>query len=154
MGRPSWDEYFVQVAKTVATRSSCPRKAVGAVIVERRNGNKIVSVGYNGAPRDTASCLDVGCHLEKSVRGDGTQTDHCLRAVHAEMNALLFADGRSVRGCVAFVTAYPCWHCARALYQAGIAGVVYDEPYGGSPHPLLVDLLSTTGFYIEHGKRG
>ncbi len=93
MSRPSWDEYFMQVAFVVATRATCPRRSVGAVIVLDK---RILATGYNGAPRGLAHCTEVGCHL---VAG------HCIRALHAEQNAILQAamNGVSTRGATVYV---------------------------------------------------
>ena len=88
MIRPDWDLYFIRIAKEVASRSTCPRAMVGAVIVK---DNTIISTGYNGAPAGEPHCTDKGCIIEN---------DHCVRVVHAEINALLYAlkNGASVEG--------------------------------------------------------
>jgi len=118
--RPSWDEYFMDVARTVATRSTCDRKAVGAVIVRNR---QILSTGYNGSVRDTEHCDDVGHLMENG---------HCVRTVHAEANAIVQAarNGVSIDGAVMYITACPCFICFKMLVNAGIKDILYEEYYG------------------------
>ena len=120
--RPDWDEYYLGIADAVSRRASCPRASVGAVIVGWRN--QIVSTGYNGAPSGVGTCLDEGCDLTVYSH-DGK--DHCIRSVHAEMNAILWAakTGVSVTGSTIYVTHEPCDFCARHLYQAGVYTSVY-----------------------------
>ena len=143
--RPRWGQFFLGIAEAASARSSCPRLAVGAVLVNPTT-RAVLAMGYNGALRGRKSCQEVGCHLESHKKEDGSFTEHCVRAVHAEQNALLHAasHGVMVNGCDAYVTAQPCWQCARALYQAGCRKVVYATSYGGEVHPLLQDL-------VDHG---
>jgi len=107
----------MNIAKEVATKSTCNRACVGAVIV--RDEGTICSTGRNGAPRGQAHCDDIG-HLMK----DG----HCIRALHAESNALDFAYER-VDGYTLYTTHYPCWNCAQRIVQRGIRRVVYGQDY-------------------------
>lgn len=118
--RPSKDEYFMQLAKTVATRSTCPKAQVGALLV--RDGS-IISTGYNGAPVGEKHCEEVG-HNESP---DG----HCQRAVHAELNAILQAakHGNATSGSTLYISHFPCNHCLKALRNAGIKEIVYEAPY-------------------------
>ena len=118
--RPSKNEYFMQLARTVATRSTCPKAQVGAVIV--RDGS-IISTGYNGAPVGEAHCDEAG-HNESP---DG----HCQRAVHAELNAILQAAkfGNATNGSSLFITHFPCNHCLKALRNAGILEINYENSY-------------------------
>jgi dCMP deaminase len=118
-GRVSWDEYFMNIARTVATRSTCPRKFVGAVIVRDRT---ILSTGYNGSIRGTPHCDEVGHMME-----DG----HCVRTIHAEINAIIQAakHGTSIGGAGIYVTASPCWNCFKAIANAGISRIVFGEFY-------------------------
>lgn len=150
MSRPDWQTYFMSMAAVAATRSSCPRLAVGALIVDT-SSKAILATGYNGATRNQPSCDRVGCYIEQRVDPKGQQFDHCTRSVHAEHNALLHAARRgvSVNGASVFVTSYPCWPCAKALFQGGISQVFYHRPYGGEIHPLLQDLLNTGDFSIH-----
>ena len=107
--RPSWDEYFDVVARAIASRASCPRASVGAVIVNE--SNHVIATGYNGAPPGEPHCLEVGCFIE-----DG----HCQRAIHAEVNAVVHAE-RSLRGGRLYVTGKEvCRECAKVLRAAGV----------------------------------
>lgn len=118
--RPSWDEYFLGVAKMVASRSTCDRLNVGAIIVKNKT---IVSTGYNGAPRGMPHCDDVGHEIS-----DG----HCVRTVHAEANAIAQAarNGGAVEGADIYLTHSPCYDCFKLMVNSGITKVMYDEFYG------------------------
>jgi dCMP deaminase len=117
--RASWDEYFMQVASVVATRATCARRKIGAVVVRDRT---ILSTGYNGSIRGLAHCDEVGHLME-----DG----HCVRTVHAEANAIAQAarNGVRIEGADLYVTASPCWTCFRLIANSGIVRVAYGEFY-------------------------
>ena len=117
--RPSWDEYFMDIAAVIATRATCARKHVGAVIVRDRT---ILSTGYNGSIRGTPHCDKAGHLME-----DG----HCVRTIHAEINAVIQAakNGTAIEGASIYVTASPCWNCFKAIANAGIRRVVFGEFY-------------------------
>ena len=117
--RASWDEYFMNIAKEVATRATCDRKHVGAVIVRDRS---ILATGYNGSVRGLGHCDDEGHLME-----DG----HCVRTVHAEANAIVQAarNGMRIDGAGIYVTASPCWGCFRLIANAGIIRIVFGEFY-------------------------
>jgi dCMP deaminase len=117
--RASWDEYFMSIAQVVATRSTCPRKYVGAVLVRNRT---ILSTGYNGSIRGMPHCSDVGHMME-----DG----HCVATIHAEANAIIQAarNGVNIDGAITYVTASPCWSCFKQLANAGIVRIAYGEFY-------------------------
>lgn len=117
--RVGWDDYFMQIAQVVATRATCDRKHVGAVIVRDR---VILSTGYNGSGRNLPHCDDVGHLMEGG---------HCVATVHAELNALLQAakNGVAVDKATLYVTASPCWGCFKSLLNAGIQRIVYGEFY-------------------------
>lgn len=119
MTRPSIDEYFITIAHAVATRATCPRASVGAVLVRDK---RILTTGYNGACTGLPSCLEAGCLMVD---------DHCQRAVHAEVNAIIQAalHGVSTEGATCYCTHYPCLTCAKALINAGIVYVVYANEY-------------------------
>jgi len=127
MRRPEVDEYFMNIAKVVATRSTCLRHDVGAVIVRDRN---IISTGYNGAPRGLPHCLDVGCIRDQEEIPSGTRHESC-RAVHAEQNAIIQAalHGVSTRDSTLYITHQPCIICAKMIINAGIKRVMYGEGY-------------------------
>jgi len=111
-----WNNYFMEICNVVAKKATCPRKSVGAVVVKN---NRIISTGYNGAPKGMKHCLDVGCKMVNK---------HCVRVVHAEMNALLFA-GREAEGAELYCTCLPCEICMKLAIQAGIKRIYYMEEY-------------------------
>lgn len=117
--RHSWEEYFLTMSTLVATRSTCPRRAVGAVLVR---DHRVIATGYNGAPSGQPHCTTVGCQIENG---------HCVRTIHAELNALLQCAryGISTAEVDLYCTDLPCRHCARALVQAGIRTVYYSREY-------------------------
>jgi dCMP deaminase len=117
--RTGWDQYFMGIAHQAATRATCLRKHVGAVIVRDRT---VLSTGYNGSVRGLPHCEDVGCVME-----DG----HCVTTVHAEANAILQAakNGVSVDGAELYTTASPCWNCFKLIANAGIRKIYYGEFY-------------------------
>lgn len=138
--RPSWDEYFTRIAHEVATRSTCPRLAVGAVIVRDK---RILTTGYNGSPSGMPHCDDVGC-LIRIVDG----RESCQRTLHAEQNAIIQAayHGVSVRGSVLYCTHQPCLLCTKMIMNAGIEKVRYVIGY---PDPLALELASDGGLEIS-----
>ena len=117
--RVSWERYFMNLAIQAATRSTCPRKSVGAVIVRDKT---VLSTGYNGSVRGAPHCTEVGCLMEN---------DHCVRTVHAEANALVQAAHNGVRleGAEIYVTASPCFNCFKLIVNAGIRRVCFGEFY-------------------------
>ncbi|MCE9670280.1 cytidine/deoxycytidylate deaminase family protein [Myxococcus stipitatus] len=118
-GRVSWDQYFMDIAKQVATRATCDRKHVGAVIVR---GRTILSTGYNGSIRGLPHCDDVGHMMENG---------HCVATVHAEANAIIQAatNGVGIDGATIYTTASPCWPCFKLIANAGLVRIVYGEFY-------------------------
>lgn len=125
--RPSWDEYFLEVAQLVAKRSTCLRRNVGAVLVKNK---RILATGYNGAPRGLRHCLDIGCLREKLNIPSGERHELC-RALHGEQNALIQASlyGISVEGSTLYATNQPCVICAKMLINAGIKEIVISDGY-------------------------
>jgi dCMP deaminase len=117
--RASWDEYFMNIAREVAKRSTCDRKFVGAVVVRDRS---ILATGYNGSIKGLPHCDDEGHLMEEG---------HCVRTVHAEANAIVQAARNGVRidGGDIYVTASPCWGCFRLIANAGIGRIVFGEFY-------------------------
>lgn len=115
--RKDWDSYFMDIAMMVKERSTCPRLHVGAVIV---NDKRIKGTGYNGSPSGVDHCEDVGCLMIHN---------HCKRAVHAEVNAIMESSPDERRGATIYVTAQPCIDCAKAIIGSGIKRVVYAKPY-------------------------
>jgi len=126
--RPSWDEYFIDIARVVGTRSTCDRGPIGCVITK---DNHILVTGYPGAPRGLPHCDDVG-HQFKTVRHeDGHESQHCLRTAHAEQNALIQAAriGVPVEGATVYCGMTPCAACAKMLINAGIKRIVCAQRY-------------------------
>jgi dCMP deaminase len=125
--RPSWDEYYMTIARAVATRSNCIRRSVGALIVV---DNAIIAAGYNGTPMGVQNCCDGGCPRCASDVAPGEGYDSCV-CVHAEQNAIVLAarHGNATHGGTLYSTLRPCFGCAKESIQAGIAEVVFGEPY-------------------------
>ena len=127
MSRPSWDEYFMEITRLVARRSTCLRRQVGAVLVKDKN---ILATGYNGAPSGVAHCLDVGCLREKMNIPSGERHELC-RGLHAEQNAIIQAakHGTNIDGATLYCTTMPCIICTKMIINAGITKVIYGEGY-------------------------
>ena len=135
--RASWDEYFMAIARVVATRSTCDRKHVGAVIVRDK---MILTTGYNGSVRRLAHCDDEGHMME-----DG----HCVRTVHAEANAIVQAARNGVRldGADIYVTASPCFGCYKLIANSGLARIVFGEFYRDA---RIFELSEKLGIKLDH----
>lgn len=125
--RPGWDEYFMEIARVVASRSNCSRRQVAAVIVK---DNHLLSSGYNGTPRGVRNCFDGGCPRCAGDMPSGKGLDEC-RCVHAEQNAICQAacHGVAVEGATIYITLSPCLTCAKLIINAGIREVVYGGDY-------------------------
>lgn len=125
--RPSWEAYFMEITTLVAKRSTCRRRAVGAIIVKDK---RILSTGYNGAPTGTRHCIDIGCLREELKIASGQRHELC-RAIHAEQNAIIQAayHGVSIKGGTLFCTNLPCAICAKMLINAGIEKIYYQSGY-------------------------
>lgn len=130
--RASWSEYFLEMSWLVASRSTCPRRAVGAVLVR---DHRVIATGYNGSPSGQPHCTDAGCFIEHG---------HCVRTIHAELNALLQCAryGIATQGVDLYCTDMPCRYCARALVQAGIQRIYYMRAYES---PETLELVAQTG---------
>lgn len=131
--RPTRGELYMETARLFAKRSTCLRKSVGAILVR---DSHILGIGYNGAARQRDDCLSVGCLLVDS---------HCVRTVHAEVNAVLMAakTGVSTEGSTMYSTAKPCHRCVNFLINAGVTSVVFDEHYddGLNDDPGILELF-------------
>jgi dCMP deaminase len=125
--RPSWDEYFMSIARVVASRSNCVKRKVAAVITRDR---RIISTGYNGTPRGTRNCNEGGCPRCNAFAEGGTRLDECLCS-HGEENAITQAafHGVSVRGGTLYTTFSPCLMCTKMIINAGIEEVAYNASY-------------------------
>ena len=133
--RPGLDDYFMEIARTVAKRTTCLRRQVGAVIVK---GKQIVSTGYNGAPAGHAHCAEVGCARVGVPSGERSEI---CRSAHAEQNAINFAAryGIPIEGATLYTTHHPCSWCAKSIINAGVKEVIFGEDY---PDTLAKDILS------------
>lgn len=143
--RPSWDEYFMEMAELTAKRSTCLRRQVGAVIVQDKH---IVATGYNGAPRGLKHCgeREGGC-LRQSLGIPSGEKHELCRALHAEQNAIIQAAtlGQSIEGATIYVTNQPCVICAKMIINAGISRIVVKKGY---PDELAVEILKEAGLKI------
>ncbi|SDK52982.1 ComE operon protein 2 [Sediminibacillus albus] len=137
MERISWNQYFMAQSHLLALRSTCERLMVGATIVRDK---RIIAGGYNGSVSGTVHCIDEGCYVI-----DG----HCVRTVHAEINALLQCAkfGVATDGAEIYVTHFPCLQCCKSLIQSGVRKVYYAEDYKN--HPYAVELFRDAGVQVE-----
>ncbi len=131
--RKDWDTYFMDIAYMVSTRSRCPRRHVGAVLVQ---GKKLLGTAYNGAPMGVPDCSDAGCMIAEEIEvniTDGAEQvvrkQRCIRTIHAEQNLLLFTDRANREGSTVYVTDQPCWTCANMLANSGVVEIVYHRSY-------------------------
>lgn len=145
MQRPSWDQYFMDITHLVATRSTCLRRQVGAILVKERN---ILATGYNGVPSGISHCETVGCLRERLKVPSGERHELC-RGLHAEQNAIIQAarHGINIDGATLYCTTMPCIICTKMLINAGITTVVYSEGYADD---LAREMLAETGIKIIH----
>jgi dCMP deaminase len=143
--RPSWDEYFMSIARVVSTRSNCVKRKVGSIITSDR---RIISTGYNGTPRGLQNCNEGGCPRCNRAAESGTRLDECLCS-HAEENAITQSayHGVSVRGGTLFTTLCPCLMCTKMIVNAGIAEVVYDSPFPTGD--ISLELLHEAGLKVR-----
>lgn len=141
--RPDWDTYFLLIARVVATRSTCLRRKVGAVLVRDR---QILSTGYNGAPKNIQHCDEAGCLREEMGIPSGERHEFC-RGSHAEINAIAqaAAAGVATQGCWLYCTHEPCVYCTKALINAGCDRIVYVYPY---PDELARSIIKESGVEI------
>ena len=140
--RPSWDDYFMHITRQVATRSTCLRRQVGAILVLDK---RIIATGYNGGPAGLAHCLDIGCLREQLGIPSGQQHELC-RGIHAEQNAIIQAAryGLPIAGSVLYCTTQPCAQCAKMLINAGVTEIVFAEGYPDDLARSLLDESSVT----------
>lgn len=144
MTRPSWDEYFMSIAEQVATRATCSRRQIGAVLVK---GKRILATGYNGVPIGLAHCDTVGCLREQLGIPSGTQHELC-RGLHAEQNAVIQAarHGIAMDGATIYSTTQPCVMCSKILLNSGVVDIVYRDEY---PDALAASLIAESGISIR-----
>ena len=142
--RPSWDEYFMNIAELAATRSTCLRRQVGSVIVKDK---KILATGYNGAPSGLQHCLDIGCLREELGIPSGERHELC-RATHAEQNAIVQAAlfGVSIKDSTLYSTTQPCILCTKLIINAGIKKIVIKDSYSDK---MSRKMLKEAGVQIQ-----
>lgn len=138
MERISWHQYFMAQTHLIALRSTCERLTVGATIVRDK---RIIAGGYNGSVSGSAHCTDAGCYVIDN---------HCVRTVHAEMNAVLQCAkfGVPTDGAEIYVTHFPCLQCTKSVIQAGIKKVYYAKDYKN--HPYAIELFKEAGVETVH----
>lgn len=124
--RMSWQEYYANQSLLLASRSTCTRLSVGALIVR---DNRVIASGYNGSVSGDTHCIDEGCLIQEG---------HCVRTIHAEVNAILQCAkyGIATQGSEVYVTHFPCLNCTKTLIQAGIKRINYIEDYRNNPYAL------------------
>jgi dCMP deaminase len=141
--RPTWDDYFMKIAEDVASRATCIRRKVGAVIVKDR---WIITTGYNGAPANIAHCTEESCLRTKYNVPSGERHELC-RGLHAEQNAIIQAalHGVSIKGASIYCTHQPCSICTKMLINSGIQKIVFGNPYND---PLAEEMVREAGIEI------
>lgn len=147
-GRPSWDEYFLEVAELVAKRSTCLRRKVGAVAVRDK---RILASGYNGAPSGLVHCEDIGCIRQKLNIPSGQRQELC-RALHGEQNIIIQAvlHGVDLKGASLYVTNQPCVTCTKMLISVGVKEIIISEGY---PDELARKMLKEAGIKLKQVKK-
>ena len=142
--RPSWDEYFMEMAELARQRSTCLRRHVGAVIVK---DNRVIATGYNGVPRGIRHCEETGCLRQQLNVPSGKMHELC-RGLHAEQNAIIQAAcmGSSIEGGTLYCTTQPCVICTKMIINAGIKRVVIKESY---PDALAQEMAVEAGLVID-----
>ena len=142
--RPSYDEYFMEMAHVVSKRSTCIRRKVGAILVMDKH---ILSTGYNGAPKGFRHCSEVGCLREKMKVPPGQRHELC-RGLHAEQNAIIQAAvfGVSIKGSMLYCTNTPCVVCVKMLINAGVKEIIFSGDY---PDELAKTMLDESKIKIR-----
>jgi len=145
MLRPDWNEYFMEITQLVATRSTCTRRQVGAVVVKDRH---ILATGYNGVPSGITHCDVTGCLRDQLQVPSGERHELC-RGLHAEQNAIIQAarHGVNIAGATLYCTDSPCIICSKMLINAGVEEVIYSRGY---PDDLSLEMLGEAGIRFHH----
>ncbi len=141
--RKDWDQYFLDIAEKVSERSTCDRLSVGCIIVKDK---RIVSTGYNGSVKGHEHCSEAGHLLNDQGR--------CIRTIHAEQNALIFANRDDLSGATVYVTHYPCETCSKLLAQAGIARIVYRNYYANANSDQFLKNIEVSQYVGEENDCG
>lgn len=145
--RPTWDEYFMEVCRAIAKRATCDRGRSGCVIAR---DNQLLVTGYVGAPRGLPHCDDVGHQFKKVQHEDGSVSQHCVRTVHAEQNAICQAAKRgiSIDGASLYCKMTPCRTCAMLIINCGIKRVIAEKRYHDSTDSI--EMFKQAGVMLEH----
>lgn len=146
MSRPSWDEYFIGIVHAVAERATCDRGKTGVVIVKDK---RILATGYVGSPAGLPHCDEAGHKIKKVTHEDGSESQHCLRTNHAEINAICQAarTGIPIDGATLYCKLAPCYNCAKALINAGIKRIVAEKRYHQDQE--AVEMFAIAGIQFE-----
>ncbi len=141
--RPSWDEYFMKIAEDVASRATCIRRRVGAVIVKDK---RLLTTGYNGTPAGINHCTSETCLRTKNNIPSGERHELC-RGLHAEQNAIIQAalHGVSISNAIIYITNQPCSICTKMLINSGIKKFIFKDPYND---PLAMEMIKDAGIEI------
>lgn len=144
MARLPWSQYFMDITKLVAERSTCSRRKVGAIAVKNK---RILATGYNGAPKDVPDCLEIGCLRDKLKIPSGERHELC-RGIHAEQNVIVQAaiHGVSLEGSEVYCTHQPCFICAKMLINCGVTAVYYADGY---PDQLSIEIFAEAGIPLS-----
>ena len=142
--RLPWPDYFMNITRLVAERSTCRRRKVGAIAVKDK---RILATGYNGAPRNVRDCLEIGCLREQMGIPSGQRHELC-RGLHAEQNVIIQAaiHGISLDGAEVYCTHQPCFICTKMLVNCGVTSVTYDSPY---PDPMSEEMFAEAGVTVR-----
>lgn len=143
--RPTWDQYFMQIALLTRSRSNCMKRKVGAIIVK---DNRILSLGYNGTPKGLPNCYEGGCSRCAMNSSAGSHLDLCI-CLHAEENALLYVSKEDLKGSTMYVTLMPCLSCTKKIIQCDISRIVYSESYNPQLDALSTQLLEKKGVLLQ-----
>lgn len=145
--RPTWDNYFLEITKLVATRATCRRRLVGAILVKDK---RILATGYNGAPKGLDHCLDIGCLREDNNVPSGERHELC-RGLHAEQNVIIQAAryGISITGASIYCTLHPCVICTKMIINSGIKEIYYIEGYPDELSKDMLDQANITTIQME-----
>lgn len=149
--RPSWDDYFLEVANTVAKRATCDRGRSGCVIARDK---QILVTGYVGSPMGLPHCDEAGHEFKKIIHEDGKVTTHCVRTVHAEQNAICQAakNGISIKGATIYCRMTPCRTCAMLIINCGITRVVCEYKYHSATESELLFRQAGIEIVYKHNK--
>lgn len=149
--RPTWDEYFMEIAKTVAKRATCDRGRSGCVIAKNK---QILVTGYVGSPAGLPHCDEVGHQMKTTTHEDGHQSQHCVRTAHAEQNAIVQAAkvGIPIEGATLYCKMTPCSVCAKMIINCGIKRVVCEKRYHAGADSE--DMFQKAGVKLEFNDEG